>query len=358
MGSAPNGYNTLKTNWQAADVVLPTDMNRIEGNTQAIEEGSRTIDPAQAPASNVGTLRQLLDWFANRIKAITGGTNWYDAPVATLANLLSLVNGHIGRTDNPHSVTAAQAGAAAAVHTHDDRYYTESESDGRYALKSNPVITGAISINDANTKLLEGSSNAARVQTNNGYVDIGPQNTSYAHIYTDRAQFYMNKDILVNGYKVWHSGNDGAGSGLDADTVDGKHATDFMNGTKVYGNVTYTDSIAASSTLTKTIALGGTYKHGLAVVGGKGYASFGTNSTKSKGFMVRGSSSYCYLRAFSRDIDTVVLDGGDYAVQAPTGNINIYVQDIYISGTDLVIIFKNNSAGAQSLDCKVAWEVW
>lgn len=28
--------------------------------------------------------------------------------------------------------------------------------------------------------------------------------------------------------KIWHEGNDGAGSGLDADMLDGKHATDFM----------------------------------------------------------------------------------------------------------------------------------
>jgi hypothetical protein len=27
----------------------------------------------------------------------------------------------------------------------------------------------------------------------------------------------------VNGNKVWNAGNDGSGSGLDADTVDGVH---------------------------------------------------------------------------------------------------------------------------------------
>lgn len=31
-------------------------------------------------------------------------------------------------------------------------------------------------------------------------------------------------------YKVWHSGNDGASSGLDADLLDGKHYTDIING--------------------------------------------------------------------------------------------------------------------------------
>lgn len=62
-----------------------------------------------------------------------------------------------------------------------------------------------------------------RLQTPSGYIDFGPASASHAHIYTDRAQFYLNKDILINGSKVWHAGNDGAGSGLDADMVDGYH---------------------------------------------------------------------------------------------------------------------------------------
>ena len=36
------------------------------------------------------------------------------------------------------------------------------------------------------------------------------------------------KDITINGSKVWHAGNDGSGSGLDADTVDGKQASNFL----------------------------------------------------------------------------------------------------------------------------------
>ena len=35
-------------------------------------------------------------------------------------------------------------------------------------------------------------------------------------------------DVLAKGSKVWHAGNDGAGSGLDADLLDGKHASSFL----------------------------------------------------------------------------------------------------------------------------------
>lgn len=37
------------------------------------------------------------------------------------------------------------------------------------------------------------------------------------------------KNLTVNGSKVWHAGNDGAGSGLEADTLDGYHAG-YKNG--------------------------------------------------------------------------------------------------------------------------------
>ena len=38
-----------------------------------------------------------------------------------------------------------------------------------------------------------------------------------------------NNDFLLNGNKVWNEGNDGIGSGLDADSVDGLHASAFAS---------------------------------------------------------------------------------------------------------------------------------
>ncbi|MCG8484800.1 MAG: hypothetical protein MJA31_15915, partial [Clostridia bacterium] len=50
-------------------------------------------------------------------------------------------------------------------------------------------------------------------------------------------------EFYSNGNKVWHEGNDGSGSGLDADTVDGKQATQlaktmYSNGTAMNNNTT------------------------------------------------------------------------------------------------------------------------
>jgi hypothetical protein len=62
-----------------------------------------------------------------------------------------------------------------------------------------------------------------------GSIQLGPMNNSYSHIYTTSGTpFYFNHNsIYANGNIVWTAGNDGPGSGLDADTVDGYHASSF-----------------------------------------------------------------------------------------------------------------------------------
>lgn len=103
MSSAPSGWQNPKTNWASADVPLPTDFNRIESDLQAVELGSRTVDQSLAPSGNSGTLRQFLSWFANRIRAITGATNWYNAPATTLAATKS----HMDATSGIHGATSS-----------------------------------------------------------------------------------------------------------------------------------------------------------------------------------------------------------------------------------------------------------
>lgn len=93
-------------------------------------------------------------------------------------------------------------------------------------LTGNLTINGKMNV--GGTEFASNGDNSLRMATNSGYIEIGPKNTSYAHIYTDRPSFYFNKDLRVNGSVVWHSGNVGAGSNLDADKVDGLHASSFM----------------------------------------------------------------------------------------------------------------------------------
>ena len=44
-----------------------------------------------------------------------------------------------------------------------------------------------------------GSSNMLQIQTDAGYIQIGPNNSGYAHLQTAQLQFYMNRPLIVDG---------------------------------------------------------------------------------------------------------------------------------------------------------------
>lgn len=100
-----------------------------------------------------------------------------------------------------------------------------------YALPLDGSASMKDSINWGEKVFISGLSHAAlRIDTPSGYIQLGPQNTSYCHIYTDRDSFYFNKSLLyANGNTIWHSGNDGSGSGLDADLLDGLESGYFLH---------------------------------------------------------------------------------------------------------------------------------
>ena len=56
----------------------------------------------------------------------------------------------------------------------------------------------SLSFSDASPTLSE-SGNYLRVQTTDGYIDIGANNTSYAHFYTDRPSFFFGSTIRSGG---------------------------------------------------------------------------------------------------------------------------------------------------------------
>lgn len=57
------------------------------------------------------------------------------------------------------------------------------------------------------------------------------------------------KNLTVNGSKVWHAGNDGAGSGLEADTLDGYHAGYENSNVALYANFPNWNTLITDSLL-------------------------------------------------------------------------------------------------------------
>lgn len=92
--------------------------------------------------------------------------------------------------------------------------------DGRYLPLTGGTMTGAITF--SNGTIINGESSSLKVSTPHGNSYFGMQNSLYLHIMTDAPKIYFYRELEVIGNKVWHAGNDGVGSGLDADLVRGK----------------------------------------------------------------------------------------------------------------------------------------
>ena len=130
-----------------------------------------------------------------------------------------------------------------------DGAFYAGENNGFYSLYSgNSYNSKSGFYADTSGRLQFSGQTYAQFNTQYGNIQLGPMNGSYAHIYTNLAGgFYFNKTALyANGNTMWHAGNDGPGSGLDADLLDGLNSTSFARKGNV-GYQPYTDLFTFSS---------------------------------------------------------------------------------------------------------------
>lgn len=92
-------------------------------------------------------------------------------------------------------------GSGNAFRVGDDSRLVDINTANMFGVQGVQDATqGGIAFGSAKTTAIyKGTGNALRVGTDSGYIDVGAQNTSFAHIYTDRAQFALNKDVVIQG---------------------------------------------------------------------------------------------------------------------------------------------------------------
>jgi hypothetical protein len=113
-----------------------------------------------------------------------------------------------------------------------------AELDNRYVNKAGDTMTGKLLFNaDSGIDLMSIPRTKSAISFNNAgsnriginFTD-GDGNLRIAR--TDINQDWVSGDVNIllgsNNYKVWHAGNDGSGSGLDADLLDGYHESNFV----------------------------------------------------------------------------------------------------------------------------------
>lgn len=125
-------------------------------------------------------------------------------------------------------------------------------TDNRYVNKAGDTMTGKLLFNaDSGIDLTSIPRTKSAISFNNAgsnriginFTD-GDGNLRIAR--TDINQDWVSGDVNIllgsNNYKVWHAGNDGSGSGLDADLLDGYHYYSFESYHKVSIDTTGLDN--------------------------------------------------------------------------------------------------------------------
>lgn len=112
------------------------------------------------------------------------------------------------------NVTGKPSAFNPAAHTHT-------------VFKNNLMIKGTNGISDsASIHLGIGDSDTGFKWISDGVCQIYADNAAVGQWTSGGMNWFKNP--TVNGNKVWNAGNDGSGSGLDADTLDGYHAASFV----------------------------------------------------------------------------------------------------------------------------------
>lgn len=127
-----------------------------------------------------------------------------------------------------------------------------AELDNRYVNKAGDTMTGKLLFNaDSGIDLISIPRTKSAISFNNAgsnriginFTD-GDGNLRIAR--TDINQDWVSGDVNIllgsNNYKVWHAGNDGSGSGMDADLLDGYHYYSFESYHKVSIDTTGLDN--------------------------------------------------------------------------------------------------------------------
>jgi len=109
-------------------------------------------------------------------------------------------NGYLEFTTASSSSGAGNANVLVLTGTGNVGIGTASTSQ-KLHVSGNSLVTGNTYIGDTN-RYFQSSSNGVQFQTAHGYIFLGPDNASWAHIQTDRSSFYFNKSLAINGGMV------------------------------------------------------------------------------------------------------------------------------------------------------------
>lgn len=171
-------------------------------------------------------------------------------PTVALGNNVWTSGGFV-KSDSSNDYVLLGGGGHKAV---SDFAISGHDHNGTYLPLSGGTMTGAITMNTGTGIAMKYTSGGNDVwMYPNGaptygirYFEGSPDKMAFSATSNNdditKADLCINGNgdgtVTIRGNNIWHAGNDGSGSGLDADTLDGKQASDFAlssHGTHVTG---------------------------------------------------------------------------------------------------------------------------
>lgn len=235
-------------------------LEKKDPTTGTADSSAITID--KATTSKAGVMSA-----ADKTKL--DGLNNYDDSTITqdITNIKANKLETIEVTGTGNVITAATKNGTKIAFAKGITAMTQDTSDARYVKKAGDTMTGALNItaSEYNTEVsldglkLETSKTSANAKglffrnfDKTGYIGgIGMFSTGNGSIYRaynayvgwDNSPWDSTNNLTVSkdaftykNNKIWHAGNDGSGSGLEADTLDGYHAGFENSNVALYAN--------------------------------------------------------------------------------------------------------------------------
>lgn len=234
--------------------------------TGTADSSAITID--KATTSKAGVMSA-----ADKTK-LDGLSNYNDSTITQdITNLKANKLETVEVTGTGNVITAATKNGTKIAFAKGITAMTQDTSDARYVKKSGDVMNGNLKLQGSQLAQIHSFSSGGSASALRFY-DVNEEVTySFGSMITNNGSEYVRTHayigwgtspweiannlavgenrFLYKGNKVWHAGNDGSGSGLEADTLDGYHAGFENSNVALYANFPRWEPLIADGLLRK-----------------------------------------------------------------------------------------------------------
>ena len=197
-------------------------LEKKDPTTGTADSSAITID--KATTSKAGVMSA-----ADKTK-LDGLSNYDDSTITQdITNIKANKLETIEVTGTGNVITAATKSGTKIAFAKGITAMTKDTSDVRYVKRAGDTMKGVLAIETSQgTKLILNNTDGEKYSK----IDFRENGVSYGNIAMTNSNLSIScpyDTVVINNKKVWNEGNDGSGSGLDADLLDGYHAG-YKNG--------------------------------------------------------------------------------------------------------------------------------